>query len=779
MAAAVGQMFPETQFGVGPVIENGCYYDFVLPRTLIPEDLPLIENKIKEMLKQPLVFKVQEVELQEAIALFEKMNQPLKVELLQDLATRGTTSMSEEERADFEGVENDNKTSSFNIRKGNPSDIPSIVEIKKQGWQDITQSFNFENLDFLDELKPEEEKKYLEKEFFVIEDLNKNILGSVVVGQDKEIHEFFVSRNERGKGIGKQLLKFIIKYVYEKYGEVKLGCLVDNSKALNFYKSFGFEKVGVRNISVEIEGKKYFADEEILELVGLENEDTIKLYQNVINSRVVNTPKITIYRLENEKTGEDLFVDLCKGPHVLEKEGFREMRSLGFSLDKFSASYWRGDQKRDIRMQRLYALVFDTKEELKEFEEKRKLAQERDHKKIGAQAEWFYFDETAPGMPYFLPKGLIIKNKLIEFWRQDHLKRGYQEYSSPLISKQTLFETSGHWEHYRDDMMITKSKGEDIEWGIKAMSCPNACNVYAFKSRSYKELPLRFSDLDTLHRNENPGSLNGLFRVRCFNQDDSHNFIRPDQVEFEINNIIQIIYDFYKLFNLENDIKLYLSTMPDDHLGEEEDWRKAENIIEGLLKKSDFDYGIKDKDGAFYGPKIDIHLTDALGRDWQCGTVQLDYQLPTRFNLWYTDENGEKQRPVIIHRVIYGSLDRFLGILIEHTGGRLPFWLAPVQIKILTINNEVETMDYVAKIRSILDETVLMKPLKYNELRYEVDDRNESLGKKIREATKAKIPVQLIVGPKDISVCEVSVRTQEGEEKVKLEGLKEFLQQIK
>jgi threonyl-tRNA synthetase len=483
-------------------------------------------------------------------------------------------------------------------------------------------------------------------------------------------------------------------------------------------------------------------------------------------------PKITIYRLVDEKTGEVLFEDLCKGPHIQE---VKELRNIGFSLDKFSASYWRGDQERDIRMQRLYALVFDTKEELKEFEEKRKLAQERDHKKIGAQAEWFYFDETAPGMPYFLPKGLIIKNKLIEFWRQDHLKRGYQEYSSPLISKQTLFETSGHWEHYRDDMMITKSKGEDIEWGIKAMSCPNACNVYAFKSRSYKELPLRFSDLDTLHRNENPGSLNGLFRVRCFNQDDSHNFIRPDQVEFEINNIIQIIYDFYKLFNLENDIKLYLSTMPDDHLGEEEDWRKAENIIEGLLKKSDFDYGIKDKDGAFYGPKIDIHLTDALGRDWQCGTVQLDYQLPTRFNLWYTDENGEKQRPVIIHRVIYGSLDRFLGILIEHTGGRLPFWLAPVQIKILTINNEVETMDYVAKIRSILDETVLMKPLKYNELRYEVDDRNESLGKKIREATKAKIPVQLIVGPKDISVCEVSVRTQEGEEKVGVDKLGEFM----
>jgi threonyl-tRNA synthetase len=635
----------QVQFGVGPVIDNGCYYDFILPRTLIPEDLPLIEAKIKEMLKQPLVFKVQEMELEQAIALFQKMNQPLKVELLNDLAIRGTTSMSEEERADF--------------------------------------------------------------------------------GEDL---------------------------------------------------------------------------------------------------------KITIYRLENEKTGEDLFVDLCKGPHVgsvkefnLIKEevkiktesglnklgkaveavsslsGFypgvlaaeilkntpskttthNKTSNLGFKLDKFSGSYWRGDQDRNIQMQRIYALVFDTKEELKDFEEKRKLAQERDHKKIGAQAEWFYFDETAPGMPYFLPKGLIIKNKLIEFWRQDHLKRGYQEYSSPLISKQTLFETSGHWEHYRDDMMITKSKGEDIEWGIKAMSCPNACNVYAFKSRSYKELPLRFSDLDTLHRNENPGSLNGLFRVRCFNQDDSHNFIRPDQVEFEINNIIQIIYDFYKLFNLENDIKLYLSTMPDDHLGEEEDWRKAENIIEGLLKKSDFDYGIKDKDGAFYGPKIDIHLTDALGRDWQCGTVQLDYQLPTRFNLWYTDENGEKQRPVIIHRVIYGSLDRFLGILIEHTGGHLPFWLAPTQVKILTINNEPETMDYVAKIRAILDETVLMKPLKYNEIRYEVDDRNESLGKKIREATKAKIPVQLIVGPKDIEAGEVSVRTQEGEEKVKLEGLKEFLQQIK
>jgi len=593
MAAAVGQIFPEAEFGVGPVIETGCYYDFILPRTIIAEDLPLIEKKMKEMLKQPLTFKVQEVSLDKAIPFFQKMNQPLKVELLNDLTSRGTTSMSQEE----------------------------------------------------------------------------------------------------------------------------------------------------------------------VEVIG----------------RNMNDLRITIYRLENEKTGEGLFVDLCKGPHVEGRDGFAQLRKCGFKLDKFSGSYWRGDQDRNIQMQRVYALVMESKEGLQGFLHNREEAKKRDHKVLGKELEWFFFDETAPGMPYFLPKGLIIKNKLIQFWRQDHLKRGYTEYSSPLISKQTLFETSGHWEHYREDMMVTQSKGDKIEWGVKAMSCPNACTVYKIKPRSHKDLPLRLSDLDTLHRNENPGSLNGLFRVRSFNQDDSHNFITPTQVELEISNIIEIVYDFYKLFDLESQVQLYLSTMPDDHLGEEKTWREAEAIIEGILKESQFDYGIKDKDGAFYGPKIDIHLTDALGRDWQCGTIQLDYQLPERFDLWYTDENGEKKRPVIIHRVIYGSLDRFLGILIEHTAGRLPFWLAPVQIQVLTINNDKKVQNYIQKIQKILDETVLMKPLKYNEIRYKVDDRSESLGKKIREATKAKVPVMLIVGLKDVEANEVSVRTQAGEEKIEIENLNEFL----
>lgn len=925
----------QVQFGVGPVIDNGCYYDFILPRPLIPEDLPKIEKVIQKLLKQDLSFKRLEIDLNEAIKLFADSGQPLKVELLENLRDKGTTSLSEEERADFERGNFSNKENlgkqEIKIRKGELVDLDSILEIQKNGWKDICHEvlgITKEDVNYLFENNFEKNSH----KNFAVACISEKIVGVICAGSDGEIHGFFVDSAYRKKGIGRKLLDFIIPEIKTKFGEIKVGSLVKNTNATQFYKNYGFVGADIRKVNLDLENKKCFAEEEILilseskvleilksQLDGedyaenspregwqpqvdgvLSTQEKFDKYKNlpyntklaekaqelrkagvlsevlfwekvknnqlqnldferqkIIGNYIVdfycpelglvveidgeshdfkgerdlkrenylkslglnivhfedvrikkdldnvmneiqdlvfklkqetprqalpvtphegNLPKITFYRITDEKTGEIIFEDLCKGPHI---EHVKELKGFGFALDKFSASYWRGDQERNIQMQRLYALVFETKEELQTFQTTREEAKKRDHKILGRQLEWFFFDETAPGMPYFLPQGLIIKNKLIDFWRQDHFKRGYTEYSSPLISKQTLFETSGHWEHYRDDMMITKSKGEDIEWGIKAMSCPNACTIYKVKPRSYKDLPLRLSDLDTLHRNENPGSLNGLFRVRVFNQDDSHNFITPEQVELEMSNIIDIVYDFYKLFGMENKVKLYLSTMPDEHLGQEETWKKAEDIIEKILKKSQFDYGIKDKDGAFYGPKIDIHLTDALGRDWQCGTVQLDYQLPERFDLWYADEFGNKQRPVIIHRVIYGSLDRFLGILIEHTAGRLPFWLAPTQLKILTINNSEEVVDYVSKIKEILTEIVLMKPLKYNEIRFEVDDRQESLGKKIREGEMSKIPVLLIVGPKDIAENQVSVRTQSGEEKVWLDSLGEFLQGLK
>jgi threonyl-tRNA synthetase len=311
-------------------------------------------------------------------------------------------------------------------------------------------------------------------------------------------------------------------------------------------------------------------------------------------------------------------------------------------------------------------------------------------------------------------------------------------------------------------------------WALKPMNCPNAMMFWKFTTRSYKDLPLRLSDTDTLHRDEITGALNGLLRTRVFTQDDSHNFVTEDQVKDEIARIIAIVRDFYGVFGIDASVKLYLSTRPEDFMGDIETWDRAEKELTEVLEASGFPYGIKEKDGAFYGPKIDIHLNDALGREWQCGTVQLDFQLPRKFDLKYSAQDGSEQTPIVVHRVIYGSLERFIGVITEHFGGWYPFWFAPEQVRILTINDSVG--EYVEKITTILDKTLLMEPVRYNELRYTVDGRSESLGKKIREATNMKIPVQLIVGPKDVDAGEVSVRTQDGEQKLPLGELARFLQ---
>lgn len=464
------------------------------------------------------------------------------------------------------------------------------------------------------------------------------------------------------------------------------------------------------------------------------------------------------------------FTDLCRGPHVA------NTKDVGaFKLQRIAGAYWRGNEK-NPQMQRLYGVAFSTQEDLHNYLKNLELAKENDHKKLGREMELFFFDETSPGMAYWMPKGLKMKNLLISYWRQYHAGIGYQEISSPLLNKKELFETSGHWAHYKDDMFLSERE-EGEWWALKPMNCPNAMKFWGAKQRSYKDLPLRFSDTDVLHRDEVTGALNGLLRARMFTQDDSHNFVTEDQIKEEAANIIQIVRDFYGVFGIDKGVKLYLSTRPeDDFLGDIATWDKAEQELTEVLQASGFEFGIKAGDGAFYGPKIDIHLNDALGREWQCGTIQLDFQLPRKFNLTYTDQKGEERTPVVIHRVIYGSLERFIGVITEHFGGRYPFWFAPEQVRILTINDTV--LDYVAEIEDILRTVILSKPVKYNELRYEVDTRVESIGKKIREATLQKVPVQLIVGPKDKEAREVSVRTQAGEEKVALDQLAEYLRNL-
>jgi len=442
--------------------------------------------------------------------------------------------------------------------------------------------------------------------------------------------------------------------------------------------------------------------------------------------------KISFY-----KSGQ--FTDLCAGPHV---QSSAELKNLGWKLDKIAGAYWRGDEKNKM-LQRIYGLAFETKAELEEYEQIRVEAEKRDHKKLGRELELFIFDETAPGMPYWLPKGLAIYNTLIDFWRREHKARGYQEIKSPLINKKDLYVTSGHWEHYREDMFLSET--EEGTYALKPMNCPNAMVVYGLKMRSYRDLPLRLSDCDTLHRFELSGTVNGLLRARSFSQDDAHIFIRDDQIESEINNIFEIIEKFYKIFNLEYSFRL--STRPDKFMGDPKVWDRAESILKSVLDKSGKKYIVKEKDGAFYGPKIDILMKDSLKREWQMGTIQLDFQLPQNFKLGYIAEDGKEKTPVVIHRVIYGSLERFIGILTEHFAGAFPVWIAPVQAIVLPIADR--HFEYAEKIKLELENA---------NIRIEADLRTESIGRKIREAEMQKIPFMLIVGDKEIEANKIAVR---------------------
>jgi len=455
------------------------------------------------------------------------------------------------------------------------------------------------------------------------------------------------------------------------------------------------------------------------------------------------------------------FTDLCAGPHV---KNTKDIPSTCFKLEKIAGAYWRGDEKNKM-LTRIYGLAFESKEKLEEYIKLKEEAEKRDHKKIGKELGLFMFHETAPGMPYWLTNGLIIYNELVNYWRVKHNALGYQEICSPLVNKSDLWKISGHWDHYKDDMFIA-DMGENEVYGIKPMNCPNAMLVYKSKPRSYKELPLRLSDTDRLHRYERSGTLNGLLRCRSFQQDDAHNFISEDMIASEYENIFTICKDFYGIFNLEYSFRL--GTRPlKSFLGDVETWNKAELALKGILEKSGKKYIIAEGDGAFYGPKIDILMKDALGRDWQMGTIQLDFQLPRRFELEYTDNEGKKKTPVVIHRVIYGSLERFLGVYIEHCEGNFPVWMSPTQIKIIPIRENHN--DYARKIS---------EELKTLNIRVDFDDSDEGMGKKIRAGKVNKIPYMLVIGDKEIESGELALEIRDGakQEKITLEKLKEKLQ---
>lgn len=457
------------------------------------------------------------------------------------------------------------------------------------------------------------------------------------------------------------------------------------------------------------------------------------------------------------KQGE--FIDLCVGPHLLYTKAVK-----AFKLFNVTGAYWRGDEKNKM-LQRIYGTAFDSKEALEEHLKLLEEAKKRDHRKIGKELELFFLDETAPGMPYWLPKGMKMLNILIEFWRKLHEERGYQEFSGPQLNSSMLWKTSGHWDHYKEDMFILTDV-DGNEQALKPMNCPNSIKVFDSKLRSYKELPLRFSDIDVIHRNEKSGQLNGLFRVRMFRQDDSHNYVTEEQIGSEIKDIIEIAKKIYGVFGLE--FALTLSTRPDDYMGEIEVWNKAESDLKSVLDEicGKNNYRINEGDGAFYGPKIDIKMKDCLGREWQMGTVQLDFQLPSRFNISYIDKYGQKKTPILIHRAILGSFERFIGILTEHYAGAFPLWLSPIQIKILPISEH--EISYASK---------LQKKLKQNGYRVEVDFSDEKIGYKIRTAQLEKVPYMIVLGKNEVENNNISVRARNGE-KIDAVKVEDFMQKL-
>ena len=529
-----------------------------------------------------------------------------------------------------------------------------------------------------------------------------------------------------------------------------------------FYYDFDIEKPFSEDdlAKIEDEMRKIIKEDLKLERFELPRDEAIKLMKE-------NNEDYKVEIIEELPEGEVIsfykqgdFTDLCRGPHLPSTGCIKAIKLLSSS-----GAYWRGDEKNKM-LQRIYGISFPKQSELDEYLNMIEEAKKRDHRKRVKELDLFFFDETAPGMAYWLPKGFKMMNILIDFWRKEHEKRGYMEFSGPQLNSSELWKTSGHWDHYKEDMFVlTDSDGK--EQALKPMNCPNAIKIYASKLRSYKDLPLRFNDIDVIHRNEKSGQLNGLFRVRMFRQDDAHNFITEEQIGSEIKDIIEIAKYLYGIFGL--DFELTLSTRPDDYMGDIELWNKAEanlrDVLDDLCGKDN--YKINEGDGAFYGPKIDIKMKDCLGREWQMGTVQVDFQLPLRFNLSYIDSDGNKKTPILIHRALFGSFERFIGIITEHFAGAFPVWLSPVQVKVMPISDS--QISYAEEV---------CKKLEDEGFRVELDDRQEKIGYKIREAQLHKIPYMLILGEKEVEANAVGVRVRKEGDIGKM-SLDDFINRLK
>lgn len=523
--------------------------------------------------------------------------------------------------------------------------------------------------------------------------------------------------------------------------KLAIGPAIDNGFYYDFDASEPFTTDKLEQIEAEM--RKICKEKLKLERFELPREEAIQFmternepYKVELINGLPEDAVISFYR-----QGE--FTDLCAGPHL---DSTGRIKGNAIKLTACNAAYWRGDSSRET-LQRIYGVAYPKKEQLDEYLKMIEEAKKRDHRKLGKELGLFTLMEEGPGFPFFLPKGMVLRNTLLDYWRQVHKKYGYVEISTPMILNQELWHRSGHWEHYKDNMYTTVIDGED--YAVKPMNCPGGMLVYKTEPHSYRDLPLRMAELGLVHRHELSGALHGLFRVRCFTQDDAHIFMTWDQMESEIQNVVRLFDEVYSVFGLTYQIEV--STMPEDHIGEVETWDFATDTLKQAIEHMGKTYSINEGDGAFYGPKLDFHLADSLGRTWQCGTIQLDMQMPERFELEYTGEDGQKHRPVMIHRVVLGSIERFIGVITEHFAGAFPAWLAPVQVKILPVTDRAA--DYADQVAAVLDA---------QGFRVETDHRSEKVGKKIREATLQKIPYMLVVGDRDMENSTVSPRHRSG-----------------
>ncbi|SDK74842.1 threonine--tRNA ligase [Natronincola ferrireducens] len=547
--------------------------------------------------------------------------------------------------------------------------------------------------------------------------------------------------DEDGKGFLRHTSAHIMAQAVKRlYPNTKLaiGPAIDNGFYYDFDSEHKFTPEDLEKIEAEM--KKIVKEKLSLERFELSREEALQLmkeqgedYKVELIEDLPADETISFYR-----QGE--FVDLCAGPHVISTDKVK-----AFKLLSIAGAYWRGDEKNKM-LQRIYGTSFEKKKDLEDYLHRLEEAKKRDHRKIGKELDLFSLQDEGPGFPFFHPKGMVLRNQLEDFWRREHVKRNYEEIKTPIILNEALWHQSGHWDHYKENMYFTNIDEQD--YAVKPMNCPGSILMYKRKMHSYRDLPIRMGELGLVHRHELSGALHGLMRVRCFTQDDAHIFMLPEQIKDEIIGVIDFVDYFYNIFGFKYHIEL--STRPENSMGTDEEWELAISSLKKALDEKGLTYKINEGDGAFYGPKIDFHLEDCIGRTWQCGTIQLDFQMPQRFDIHYVGTDGEKHRPIMIHRVIFGSIERFIGILIEHYAGKFPTWLAPVQVKILPITDSHR--EYALNLRDKMAE---------EGIRVEVDNRNEKIGFKIREAQLSRVPYMLVIGDKEVETESVAVRSRD------------------